>query len=53
LLERGGYLPREPANWDSRAVFRNERYLSNELWYDRDGVAHKPHQPVFALQPEG
>ena len=21
LLERGGYLPREPANWDSKEIF--------------------------------
>ena len=26
LLERGGYLPREPENWDSQEVFLNERY---------------------------
>ena len=47
LLERGGYLPREPENWDSREVFRNERYLSDELWYDKDGTAYKPHQQYF------
>ena len=34
LLERGGYLPREPENWSSREVFRKERYLDDELWYD-------------------
>jgi choline dehydrogenase-like flavoprotein len=47
LLERGGYLPREPANWDSREVFINGRYLSGELWYDKDGRAFKPHQQYF------
>jgi choline dehydrogenase-like flavoprotein len=47
LLERGGYLPREPENWDSREVFRNERYLSDERWYDKDGAAYKPHQQYF------
>ena len=30
LLERGGYLPREPENWDAEEVFVNERYLSGE-----------------------
>src|SRR3954469_22015606 len=30
LLERGGYLPREPENWDSAEVFLKERYLSGE-----------------------
>jgi choline dehydrogenase-like flavoprotein len=47
LLERGGYLPREPENWDSRAIFRGERYLDSELWYDKDGNAYKPHQQYF------
>ena len=47
LLERGGYLPREPENWDSREVFRKERYLDDELWYDKDGAAYKPHQQYF------
>ena len=47
LLERGGYLPREPENWDSREVFRKERYLDDELWYDKDGTAYKPHQQYF------
>src|SRR5436305_3281563 len=47
LLERGGYLPREPENWDSREVFRKERYLDDELWLDKDGVPYKPHQQYF------
>ncbi len=47
LLERGGYLLREPENWDSREVFRRERYLSDELWFDQDGVAYKPHQQYY------
>ena len=47
LLERGGYLPREPENWDSREVFRKERYLDDELWLDKDGTPYKPHQQYF------
>src|SRR3954462_12807363 len=47
LLERGGYLPREPENWDSHEVFTRERYLSGETWYDGDGVAFRPHQQYF------
>ena len=39
LLERGGYLPREPENWDSHEVFNNDRYLSGEQWLDKDGAA--------------
>jgi len=47
LLERGGYLPREPENWDSREVFTKERYLSDEQWYDGDGQPYTPHQQYF------
>ena len=47
LLERGGYLPREPENWDSQEVFGKERYLSGEEWIDRDGNAFRPHQQYF------
>jgi choline dehydrogenase-like flavoprotein len=47
LLERGGYLPREPENWSSREIFRKERYLSDELWYDEGGNPYKPHQQYF------
>src|SRR3954469_2736652 len=47
LLERGGYLPREPENWDSHEVFNNDRYLSDEHWLDKDGAPFKPHQQYF------
>jgi choline dehydrogenase-like flavoprotein len=47
LLERGGYLPREPENWDSHEVFNKDRYLSDEEWIDKGGKAFKPHQQYF------
>src|SRR4051812_37944005 len=47
LLERGGYLPREPENWDSHEVSTKERYLSGERWYDGDGVAFRPHAQYY------
>jgi choline dehydrogenase-like flavoprotein len=47
LLERGGYLPREPENWDSAEVFTNERYLSGETWFDKDDRPFRPHQQYF------
>jgi choline dehydrogenase-like flavoprotein len=47
LLERGGYLPREPENWDSTEVFGRERYVTSERWYDRHGVAFRPHAQYF------
>jgi choline dehydrogenase-like flavoprotein len=47
LLERGGYLPREPENWDSHEIFNRDRYLSGEQWYDKDGRPFHPHQQYF------
>ncbi|MEZ4597114.1 MAG: GMC family oxidoreductase [Chloroflexota bacterium] len=42
ILERGGWLPREPENWDSRAVFVENRYVPKDVWSDEHG---KPFQP--------
>ncbi|HXV34134.1 MAG TPA: GMC family oxidoreductase [Gaiellaceae bacterium] len=42
LLERGGWLPREPENWLAQSVFVENRYVSPETWYDAGG---KPFQP--------
>src|SRR5256886_6847239 len=47
LLERGGYLPREPENWDSKEVFLNGRYLPDEEWLDKDGNRFRAHQQYF------
>src|SRR5918996_1465101 len=47
LLERGGYLPREPQNWDSGEVFGRGRYVATESWYDRHGGAFRPHAQYF------
>ncbi len=38
LLERGDWLPREPANWSTADVFVDGRYVSPDSWY---GVQHK------------
>jgi choline dehydrogenase-like flavoprotein len=43
LLERGGFLPREKANWDSRAVNLEGRYQAKETWKDADGKDLHPH----------
>ena len=45
LLERGGYLPREPENWDSEEVFGKERYVTTEEWY-RQGRRRVPPAPA-------
>src|SRR5690606_159097 len=42
MLERGGYLPRERANWDSTEVFVKGRYRAPEFWYDRHGREFPP-----------
>ena len=42
LLERGDWLPREPANWLAQDVFVDNRYVSPDTWYDEKG---KPFQP--------
>ena len=47
LLERGGYLPREPENWDSHEVF-NQRPLPLRRALDRQGRRGvQPHQQYF------
>ena len=48
LLERGGYLPREPENWDSKEVFGKERYLSGERVVRQGRRSRfRPHQQYF------
>ncbi len=42
ILERGDYLPRETANWDSKAVFVDGKYQVDETWYGRDGRSFHP-----------
>ncbi len=42
LLERGGWLPREPQNWLAQDVFVDGRYVSPDKWYYADGSAFQP-----------
>jgi len=42
LLERGDYLPRSRANWDSQTVFVEGAYQAPETWYGRDGKSFHP-----------
>jgi choline dehydrogenase-like flavoprotein len=42
LLERGGYLPRERANWDSTEVFVRGKYRAPEFWLDQHGHEFPP-----------
>ena len=43
LLERGGFVPRERDNWESRAVNVEAKYNTKEVWYDKDGRPLHPH----------
>ncbi|WP_372405463.1 GMC family oxidoreductase [Streptomyces luteireticuli] len=37
VVERGGFLPREKANWSPGAVFGDGRYRNAETWHTRSG----------------
>jgi choline dehydrogenase-like flavoprotein len=37
ILERGPFLPQEKLNWDTPAVFLDNRYHTKEVWRDKDG----------------
>jgi choline dehydrogenase-like flavoprotein len=42
LLERGDYLTRSRANWDSQTVFVDAAYQTSEIWYGGDGREFHP-----------
>ena len=42
ILERGDFLPRERANWESEAVFGQARYVAQETFYDRHDKPFRP-----------
>lgn len=44
IVERGGYLPREPQNWSPRQIFVAKRYRTTDPFLDGDG---KPFQPAI------
>src|SRR5438876_4825526 len=46
-LERGDYVPREKANWDSRAVNVQGKYQTKEEWRDKDGKPLHPHTNYY------
>ena len=47
LLERGGFLPREPQNWSAEDVFIDGRYQSEDTWYDEKGKGFAPQVHYF------
>ena len=42
IVERGGYLPREPENWSPTAVFADLRYKTTEHFLDGKGTPFRP-----------
>jgi choline dehydrogenase-like flavoprotein len=47
ILERGPFLPQEKLNWDTSAVFLDNRYHTRETWQDKDGKPLHPQQAYF------
>lgn len=47
ILERGPFMPQEKLNWDTSAVFLDNRYHTKETWQDKDGNALHPQQAYF------
>lgn len=42
IVERGGYLPREPENWSPRELFVAKRYRTTETFLDGRGRPFRP-----------
>ena len=42
LIERGDYLQRTPANWDSKTVFVDGAYQCTDTWYGKHGETFHP-----------
>nr|NGX27812.1 6'''-hydroxyparomomycin C oxidase [Chlamydiota bacterium] len=47
LLERGGWLKREAENWSAESVFVDNRYISPDTWFDKDGKSFQPQVHYF------
>jgi choline dehydrogenase-like flavoprotein len=47
MIERGDYVRREKANWDSRAVNVEGKYQTKEEWRDKSGKPLHPHTNYY------
>jgi choline dehydrogenase-like flavoprotein len=47
VLERGDYVRREKANWDSRSVNVEGKYQTKEEWRDKKGEPLHPHTNYY------
>ena len=43
VVERGDFVPREAANWDPEAVWKQLRYRASERWLDAAGREFQPY----------
>ena len=43
VIERGGFIPQEPENWDPEAVWKRLRYRATERWLDSEGQEFLPY----------
>jgi choline dehydrogenase-like flavoprotein len=42
ILERGSFLPQEKENWNTTAVFLDNRYHTKDVWTDKEGKELHP-----------
>ena len=42
-------MPQEKLNWDTSAVFLDNRYHTKETWRDKDGKDLHPQQAYFTI----
>ena len=47
ILERGPFMPQEKLNWDTSAVFLDNRYHTKEVWQTKDGQDLHPQQAYY------
>src|SRR6202453_3247875 len=47
ILERGPFLPQEKLNWDTTAVFLDNRYHTKDVWLDKNDQPLPPQQSYF------
>ncbi len=47
LLERGGYVPREKDNWNTKAVNVDAKYHTKDVWHTKTGEPLHPHTSYY------
>ena len=47
IVERGHWLPREHENWNATSVFVENRYVSKDIWLDKNGKKFQPGTHYF------